>query len=192
MGEKAETSEKKPGKQEGEHQSSSQTTAKTKGGGNKESAPVVNYIALLFIAAFLLLLMTYLMEQRQTAQVLDGLRTSVSAMQSVEEVYSQNQDLLEENQALQDQEEALIQENQSLQQRLALAETTLLDQETSYQALTLLWQLELAVSQGNQQEAKDLVEAITGAGLAVYLPQGSGEQSPAQRFLHLAESLEDD
>lgn len=55
---------------------------------------VVQYIAVLFAAAFVLMGMSYIMERRQNAQEVDTLKKqSTSAMQSVENLIQENEQL---------------------------------------------------------------------------------------------------
>lgn len=60
-----------------------QKTAKTEIDSSK-TAPVVNYLTLLMLAGFLLLVMTFLMEQRDLSEGAEGLRTSVSIVQEID------------------------------------------------------------------------------------------------------------
>ena len=52
--------------------------------GNKRQ-PVVVYIMVLFIAAFLLMALSFLMHQRSNTEALGQLQNSVNAMQAVQE-----------------------------------------------------------------------------------------------------------
>ena len=90
----------------------------THGQQRRRQRSVFQYVAILFGAAFLLLLVTFLMERRQYEQIqeenqeqIDDLRQSVSAVQSLEELYSENAALREqvdelETQLEQSQEQA--------------------------------------------------------------------------------------
>ena len=83
---------------------------------------VLLYILLLFLAACALILLSYLMQQRNNAQMLDGLNQSVSAMQSISTLQEDNLRLTEENAALTDQvEELQDQAAQLTEERDALA-----------------------------------------------------------------------
>ena len=75
----------------------------THGQQRRRQRSVFQYVAILFGAAFLLLLVTFLMERRQYEQIqeenqeqIDDLRQSVSAVQSLEELYSENAALREQ------------------------------------------------------------------------------------------------
>lgn len=90
--------------------SSGQTEKKNKSGS------VVGYLVILFIAAFLLLLMAYFMQQRAAdAETIDTLRQSITSIESLD-------DLIEENQALRAENETLLAQLEDLADRLTLLE----------------------------------------------------------------------
>lgn len=123
----------------------------------KANAPVLNYIILLFVAAFSLLLMTYLMEQRETAEVIDGIRTSVSAMQSVEEVYGENQSLMEENWKLESEVEDLLKTQSNLEKEVLTLENQEQKSADKLLALESLWDLQEAVDNKDTDRAVELL-----------------------------------
>lgn len=63
----------------------------------------MGYLTVLFAVAFLLLLLSYFMQHRNSQETIDGLKDSVSAMQSVQEVYEQNGVLRHQVNELEDQ-----------------------------------------------------------------------------------------
>lgn len=72
----------------------------------KKKKSVFIYLAILFAAAFLLLLFAYLMQQRNSAEILGNLsdlRESMTSFQSLDEVMEENRTLREQNEALQSQ-----------------------------------------------------------------------------------------
>lgn len=159
----------------------------------KKNASVVSYIAILFSAAFLLLLMTYLMEHRQSAEALEGLRSSVSAMQSVESLYEENTQLAEENKLLEQdlyqtqQAQARLEEDQeALEEALALA-------QDSQVALDWFWQLNEAYVLRQTDLAISIIETLEGENLAHLLPLASATDnkrfSPAHRYAEIQRDL---
>ena len=65
---------------------------------------VLIYLVILFAAAFLVLLMSFLMQQRANQEAIDNLQqTSESAVQSLENLLQENEALKEQNGALQTQ-----------------------------------------------------------------------------------------
>jgi cell division protein FtsB len=84
--------------------------------GERKPAPekgrsVLRYIAVLFAAAFFLLLLSYLMQQRQMAETVSELKGSVSAMGTIENMRKTNEELSAANESLEN-------ENRELEDRL--------------------------------------------------------------------------
>ena len=154
---------------------------------------MVHYIAILFAAAFLLMLMTYLMDRRQNEEVVDslnqsvsGLRESLSNMQSVQDIYEENQALLQEIDRLEDQVDEL--------ERQDSAQTTALEQaEQSRQAMDWFWQIDEAYVLGRYSLCRELIHSLEDSGLAESLPQESvtdnGRFSPALRYQEIRKAL---
>lgn len=159
----------------------------------KRQRSVVHYVAILFAAAFLLMLLTYLMDRRQNEQVVDslnqsvsGLRESLSSMQSVQDVYEDNQTLLKEVEDLETQVKALQEAQSELNSRL--------DQQTrAGQAMDWFWQINEAYVKGQYSKARDLIQRLKDAGLDGALPQESvtdnGRFSPADRYQEIYNAL---
>ena len=154
---------------------------------------MVHYIAILFAAAFLLMLMTYLMDRRQNEEVVDslnqsvsGLRESLSNMQSVQEIYEENQALLQKIDHLEDQVDAL--ERQSSAQAAELEQA-----EQTRQAMDWFWQIDEAYVLGRFSLCRDLIQSLEDGGLVEYLPQDSitdnDRFSPALRYQEIREAL---
>ena len=159
----------------------------------KRQNSVVFYIAILFVAAFLLLSMSLLMERRQHAenledlnQSLTGLKDSVSAMQSVQTLY-------EENAALKEQLEQLEIENKNLTTQIDGLNKDLKDQEKATQAMDWFWQINEAYVRSRWTKARELVLQLKEAKLEEYLPQESitdtGRFSPADRYQEICDAL---
>lgn len=79
------------------------------------------YITILFAAAFVLMLLAFMMERRQNEQVVDslnqsvsGLRESLSNMQSAQDIYDENMELIEQINELQSENDRLTNENRDL------------------------------------------------------------------------------
>ena len=154
---------------------------------------MVHYIAILFAAAFILMLLTYLMDQRQNRAVVDSLNQSLSGLQeslsdqtSLQDIYEDNQALIAQVDQLEDQLEALDRENQTQQRELD-------QQEKSVQAMDWFWQIDEAYVRGRYSLCRDLMENLEEAGLAVYLPRESitdnGRYSPYDRYQEIRDAL---
>ena len=87
----------------------------------RKGPSVLNYLVVLFMVAFLLLLMAYFQQQRQSTQATDdAMKQSTSALQSIQNLLSDNDKLRGEVEDLEDKlsakEEELSQANRATQQ----------------------------------------------------------------------------
>lgn len=134
-----------------------------------KSRPVTVYMGVLFVVVFLLLLMSFFMQQR-SHQALEDLNASMTMSQDVASLQMDKQRLEFE---LQQSKEDLEEAQQALE-----------DQEKQAQALEWLRQME-AAARTSYQSLKDLVEAFEESGLADYLPTESvveGAKAPADAY----------
>ncbi len=150
---------------------------------------VIYYIGILFIVAFLLLLLSFMMERRQHAEDLDdlnaslsGLKDSVSAMQSVQQIQEENAELKQKQIILENQIIAGTHENAELKEQT-------LNQEKGLQAMDWFWQINEAFVRGRTSQCRQLIEEMEAAGLADYLPKESitdnGRFSPYDRLMEI-------
>ena len=147
---------------------------------------VVQYIAVLFAAAFVLMGMSYIMERRQNAQEVDTLKKqSTSAMQSVE-------NLIQENEQLKRQVEELTQQLNETEANHLLTQEELThtqsDAANTAAALDWFWQIDEAYVKSKWSLCRKLIQTMP-EGLAAYLPQESvtdnGRFSPADRYAEI-------
>ena len=163
--------------------------------GSKHS--VLTYMTIMFVAAFVLLLLAYFMQHRSNEEAIDGLKDSMTAMQTAQQVY-------EENSALKDQVNQLEEQIQSMQNEIAGLErsNSLLQgeneslvyaSESTAQAMDWFWQINEAFVRGRNSLALELIEQINTAGLVEYLPKESitnnGRFSPYERYLEIYNTL---
>lgn len=151
---------------------------------------VVQYIAVLFAAAFVLLGMSYVMEKRQNAQEVDDLKKqSNSAMQSVEVLIQENQDLKQQvddlKRQLEQTESAHLQSEEELTRTQSGAANTAA-------ALDWFWQIDEAYVKNKWSLCRSLMQDMP-EGLAAYLPQESvtdnGRFSPADRYAEIRQKV---
>lgn len=156
------------------------------------TGPVVNYLTLLMVAGFFLLVMTFLMEQRESAEVLDGLRTSVSAMQSVENLYEENSNLTVENSLLLTEIESLEETCVVLEEKVQALSGTLEEKENQVLALDYFWKITEAYALKDESSLIEYVKMMETYQLVPYLPVGNtGEGStPAERYAEIVETLD--
>lgn len=150
--------------------------------GNK---PVVVYIMILFIAAFLLMALSFFMHQRSNTEVMGELKHSVSAMQEIQAAQEKIIELQEEISDLQEQlEEDTAAAGELQEERDAL--------ERRSDALLTLYQLQQLYSAKQYEACEDLITEFE-TGLADSLPQESldgGIVSPAERYQELKAAVE--
>ena len=151
---------------------------------------VVQYIAVLFAAAFVLMGMSYIMERRQNAQEVDTLKKqSTSAMQSVE-------NLIQENEQLKRQVEELTQQLNDTEANHLLTQEELThtqsDAANTAAALDWFWQIDEAYVKSKWSLCRKLIQTMP-EGLAAYLPQESvtdnGRFSPADRYAEIRQKV---
>lgn len=158
---------------------------------------VIFYLSIMFTAAFLLLTLSLVMDRRQRAEDMDdlhqsltGLKNSVSAMQSVEQLYENNAALKEEVSTLEQQLEAT--KSLAAQQEAALSDLTL-KLERTQQAMDYFWQIDEAFVRGRYSLCRELIAVLEdnsgGYALKEYLPAQSATNndrfSPADRYLEI-------
>ncbi len=158
---------------------------------------VFTYMVILFLAAFVLLLLAYFMQHRSNEQAIDGLKDSISSMQNAQEVYEENTSLREQLNALEKKMEELdrAQQNQidSLERSNALLihERDILEKST--QAMDWFWQINEAYVRGRNTLARELITSMKNAGLEKYLPHESitnNERfSPCDRYQEIYNAL---
>ena len=169
----------------------------TPGQQKRRQKSVFQYIAILFGAAFVLLLFTFLMERRQyqllqeqnEAQI-DDLQQSVNAVQSLNSLYEENAALKEKTQDLEEQTQALQEQVDQLQQQAAdLSEQA----EKTSQAMDWFWQINEAYVRGRYTLCRQLMESLEEAGLKEALPRESvtdnGRFSPYDRYQEIYDAL---
>ena len=150
----------------------------------KGKHPVVVYIVVLFVAAFLLMAMSLVMQHRSN-QAMGRLEDSVSALQETQRVQ-------DENLRLQQEIDALTQDLADAQSDLAEAENQLAQQSQALQALSLLYQLQQEFSARDYEACEKTIAALETDQLKGSLSQEvrEGLTSPAQRYQQLKDAVE--
>ena len=154
--------------------------------------PVVVYIMILFIAAFLLMALSFFMHQRSNTEALGELQHSVNAIQEVqvsqEKIIELQEEVAELQQEIADLQEEIAEDAEAagdlLQERDAL--------ERQSDALLALYQLQQEYAARDYAACKALI-ANFETGLADSLPQeapADGVVSPAQRYQELKAAVE--
>lgn len=191
--------QKNPSSQENPSPAQENKTDKplTPGQQKRRQKSVFQYIAILFGAAFVLLLFTFVMERRQYQMLqeqneaqIDDLQQSVNAVQSLNSLY-------EENAALKEKTQELEEENQDLQEQVDQLEQQVSDlsvqAEKTSQAMDWFWQIDEAYVRSRYSLCRQLIESLEAAGLKEWLPKESitdnGRFSPYDRYQEIYDAL---
>ena len=148
--------------------------------------PVVIYIMILFIVAFLLMALSFVMHQRSNTEVLGELQDSVSAMQEVQGTQEKIIELQEEVGQVQEDQQDLKETEQDLQQELD-------DAQAREQALLGLYTLQQQYAAGDLEACRATIGEMESAGYDRLLSNEAPEEgvtSPAQRFEELRQAVE--
>ena len=151
----------------------------------KRQKSVFKYITILFAAAFVLMLFTFVMERRQNQQVVDslnqsvsGLRESLSNAQSAQDIYEENMELIQQINELQSENDRLTNENRDLSESQK-------NSQQSVEAMGWFWQIDEAFVLEKYSLCRSLIEEM-GPDLAAALPTeavtDNGRFSPADRY----------
>ena len=135
---------------------------------------VFAYLAVLFGAAFLLLLFAYLMQQRDSAEImgnLSDLRASMGSIQSIDELTEENRQLREEKDSLQARLDELEKQVGELEEKLAESDELSAERFAaikgayqiieSFDSLAALRQL---YADGDIEGAKELLDSVKAFG----------------------------
>lgn len=146
--------------------------------------PVIIYILILFLAAFLLMFLSLLAHQRSNAEALGQLQNSVSAIQEIQT--SQEQVI-----SLQEQLSAMQKELDAAQDDAAAKDDSIAQLEKEADALLALYNLQQEYLTGNLDGCRVTLQEISDQGLESLLPKTAPEgiTAPAQRYQELREAI---
>ena len=178
---------------ENEHKTSeveASTPDTPKEGNPAGSKPVIIYIMILFIAAFLLMALSFLMHQRSNTEALGDLQNSVSAMQ---EVQSYQDKVIELQEELAAAEDALEEQEKTSQETLAAKEEELTQQRKVLEAMTDLYRLQQSYSNKDYEGCQTIIQQMEASGSVDCLPKeiagDTGVTAPYQRFTQFKEAV---
>lgn len=166
----------------------------SRGQQRRRQRSVIQYIAILFGAAFILLLFTFMMERRQyqqqqqqdQANINDLQQQSVSAVQTLQGMTEENGQLKEQVEQLQQQMEALNEQLASTKDEQSAVQDQLQTEEKRVEAMTWFWELNDAYVRGRLAVCRDMIASMEEAGLVELLPAenttGTDHLSPAERY----------
>lgn len=149
--------------------------------------PVVVYIMVLFIAAFLLMAWSFASHQRSNTEALGRLQSSVTAMQEV-------QDLQDQIIALQKELAEAEKHIEDLKDEAALRQSEQEAAERKLQAMDLLYSLQQRYSAKNYEACREIIDRMEKDGLTEVLsesrPAPGSVTAPAERYRQLKEAVE--
>lgn len=174
----------------------------SKPGQSRKAGSVVTYLAVLFAAAFLLLLLAYFMQQRTNEVAIGSLTESITSIESLDDLIEENRTLREENETLTTANETLTADKATLEEQLQETTEALEEMEMQWTALRTLEELE-RLAGGSRTDREQAAERLTeyhsgaelldGESLKFWLDQQSeqeDEHSPAARYDALLETLD--
>lgn len=154
---------------------------------------VFRYIAVLFCAAFVLLLFTFMMERRQYQQLQeenkDNKQQSVSATQTLNGILEENKQLKEQLAASEAQSKTLGDQLAAARDQQTAAEEQLRAAEKTAPAMDWFWQINEAFVRGRYAKCRELIASLEADGLENYLPKESATDndrfSPYDRYMEI-------
>ena len=160
----------------------------------------LRYIPILFGAAFVLLLFTFLMERRQNEALMqenqeqiESLQQSASAVQSLKNLYAENEALKEKVAQLEEKNSRLETEKNTLSGHVTNVELNLANAKKGLQAMDWFWQIDEAYAKGKYALCRSLITSLDEAELTGYLPTESitdnGRFSPADRLAEIRDKV---
>ena len=159
-------------------------------GGKK---PVIIYIMILFIVAFLLMAMSFIMHQRSNNAAMNELKTSVHALQETQATQEENIQLQNDLKAANEQKAELEKKAAALEKELEEARLAEKSSEDQLQAMNLFYTLQQQFAVEDYDGCKRTVSSMEEAGLDKLLPAETkiqGISSPAQQYLEIRETVE--
>ncbi len=160
----------------------------------KKQQSVLVYLVILFAAAFLLMALSYLMQRRSSDATIEDLRESVTAMQSVGDIQTQNETLRQQVADLEAQLEEAQRELDGMRDTL---NTMTVREERLTQAMDLFWQIDEAYVRGRWTLCRELIgrmeDVSAGSALKEYLPRESTTDndrfSPTDRYQEIYDDV---
>ena len=123
----------------------------------EKNKPVVVYIMILFIAAFLLMALSFLMHQRSNTEALGQLQNSVTAMQEVQATQEKNIELQEQLMDLQDE---LDKTTAAYAGQLKALVGDLEQKQLALDAMTNLYLLQQTFSTGDYESCQEIIQIM--------------------------------
>lgn len=149
-----------------------------------QKKPVIVYIMILFIVAFLLMALSSFMHQRSNEEVIGNLQSSVTTLQEMQAVQDKNIQLQESLQTAQDKIDSLNKAASGYTDNISLLQNQLAAMES-------LYTLQQEYSNGEFDACKKTIQSMEDnkQGDLLSTQAMNGETSPAQRYQQLKEAV---
>jgi len=157
-----------------------------------DKKPVVVYIMILFIVAFLLMALSFLMHQRTNSEALGELRNSVTAMQEVQAFQEKIIDLQEQMDELQEEVESLQSEVDNQQAHNEQLLSRLEAREKELEALAYFYTLQQQYLTRSYEGCQTTIDTMEAAGLVEVLPDTATAEEvvpPSERYYQLKDAV---
>lgn len=141
------------------------------------------YLAILALVAFALLLLAYLQQQRNNAAAIDSLQQSHSAVESLENLVAERDQLKENAYALEDQIAELEDKLKQAEQEQAGLKSAAQAAQAQTAALNSLSQIRYLYNHSRYQEAREIITQDS-AGLEAALAQVSQALTDQERDIY--------
>ena len=156
--------------------------------------PVLLYLVILFAAAFVLLLMSYRMQQRSNQVAIENLQqTSNSATQSLENLITERDALSEQVAEMEETIDDLEGQLDSTQKQQQELEKQAEELGRQVKAMEYFWQIDDYYARGYYTQAKALIQTMEEQSLQTALPTenttGTDRFSPAERYQEIRDAL---
>lgn len=149
---------------------------------------VMTYLVILFAAAFLLLLLSYFMQQRASRQAYNDLQqSSSSAVQTLDQMLQENEDLKARNADLAAENEDLESQLNQARQEAQTQQQAQAEAGAQVEALNCLSQLRALYNAGKYTQARALLaqwEEASPGGVEAALTQVSAALSDEEREIY--------
>lgn len=148
-----------------------------------QKKPVIVYIMVLFIVAFLLMALSSFMHQRSNEEVIGNLQNSVTALQEVQAIQDKNIQLQEKLETAQEKIDSMKDDASGYTDNISLLQNQLA-------AMQSLYTLQQQYSNGEYDACKKTIQSMEDSKQGDLLSTQSlnGETSPAQRYQQLKEA----
>ncbi len=164
---------------------------------SRSRAPIAGYLVILFAVAFLLLLMAYFQQQRLNDQTSETLKQSVSAVDALQQLMEDNEELRTKVDELEAEVERLTEVNRGLEKTAQDHVYESIVNRGQMEAMDVFWQLDEAYVLGRYSMCRELIQIMYEQSdyksykeqLPTEATLDNGRFSPADRYQEIYDAL---